>query len=94
MAELEDLSFDELRDRAFHLAERRLDVGFFYDLIAHTPSMNQMADEGGSLGEIGGSIIESARAAREVFGSRSVGELEPLFRARFISYLREHGEKA
>ena len=91
MAELEDLPYEELRDRAFHLAEERRDLGFFIDLFSHTPAMNAVADEGGSLGEIGGSIIETVRAARQAFGAKSVGESEPLFRARFASYLREHG---
>lgn len=90
MAELEDLPYAELRDRAFHLAEQRHDVGFFVSLFSHTPGMIAVADEGGSLGEIGGSIIETIRAAREAFGPSSVGDLEPLFRARFASYLREH----
>lgn len=91
MPELEDLPYEELRDKAFHLAEERHDIGFFVDLFSHTPAMNAMAGEGGSLGEISGSIIETVRAAREAFGAASVGELEPLFRARFASYVREHG---
>ncbi len=90
MASLEDLPYLELRDRAFHLAEQRHDIGFFVGLFTHTSAMRAMADEGGSLGEISGSIIETIRAAREAFGSDSVGDLEPLFRARFASYLREH----
>lgn len=86
---LDDLPYTELRDRAFHRAERRLDLGFFVDLLAHTPSMGQMADEGGSLGETGGSLIDSVRAAREAFGD-DPGELEPLFRAVFVDYLTRH----
>jgi len=90
VADLEDLPYTELRDRAFQLAEQRHDVAFFVDLFRHTPGMFAMADEGGSLGEIGGSIIETIRAAREAFGPASVGDLEPMFRARFASYVREH----
>ena len=30
------------------------------------------------------------RAARQAFGSDSVGPLEPLFVARFATYIREH----
>ncbi len=87
----EDLPYEELRERAFHLAESRHDLSFFLNLFRHTQGMTAVADEGGSLGEIGGSIIETVRAAREAFGHESVGELEPLFRARFSTYLREHG---
>ena len=87
---LEDLPYAELRDRAFAVAEERRDLGFFIDLFNHTPAMHDASDEGGSLGEISGSIVESVRAARQAFGEESVGPLEPLFRARFATYIREH----
>ena len=83
---LEDLPYDELRERAFSMAEHRLDIGFFVDLFAHTPAMENVSDEG----DISGSLVESVRAARQVFSSDSVGDLEPLFRARFATYIREH----
>ena len=86
---LENVPYPELRDRAFHRAERRLDVSFVLGLMAHTPSMEQMADEGGSLGEAGGSIIDSIRSAREAF-TDDPGDLEPLFRAVFVDYLTRH----
>jgi len=87
----EDLPYEELRDRAFSLAQERHDLKFFYDLYAHTPAMTAMADEGGSLGELAGSLIEIVEGAREAFGAESVGDLQPLFVARFATYLREHG---
>ena len=87
---LEDLPYDELRERAFAIAEKRLDIGFFVDLFNHTPAMHDASDEGGSLGDISGSFVESVRAARQVFSGESVGDLEPLFRARFATYIREH----
>jgi hypothetical protein len=89
-AALEDLPYEELRERAFSIAEHRLDIGFFVDLFNHTPAMNDVADEGGSLGDISGSLVESIRAAKQVFGGGSVGDLEPLFRARFATYIRAH----
>jgi hypothetical protein len=87
---LEDLPYDELRDRAFAIAEERHDLGFFLDLFNHTPAMHDASDEGGSLGDISGSLVESVRAARQAFGRDSVGDLEPLFVARFATYIREH----
>jgi hypothetical protein len=87
---LEDLPYDELRDRAFEIAEHKLDIGFFVDLFNHAPAMHDVQDEGGSAGDMGGSFIETIRAAKQVFGSESVGDLEPLFRARFATYIREH----
>lgn len=86
---LEDLPYDELRDRAFAVAEEHHDLGFFLDLFNHTPAMHDASDEGGSLGDISGSLIETVRAARQAFGEESVGPLEPLFRARFATYIRE-----
>ncbi len=47
---LEDLPYDELRERAFAVAEQRPDIGFFFDLMNHTAALNAAADEGGSLG--------------------------------------------
>ena len=87
---LEDLPYDELRDRAFDIAEHKLDLGFFVDLFNHAPAMHDVQDEGGSAGDIGGSFLETIRAAKQVFGGESVGDLEPLFRARFATYIREN----
>ena len=59
---LEDLPYDELRDRAFAIAEDKHDYGFFVDLFRHTPAMHDASDEGGSLGDISGSLVETIRA--------------------------------
>ena len=89
---LEDLPFDELRDRAFHIAEYRLDIGFFSDVFSHMPGMVAIQGEGGDLGSTGGTIIESIKAFREMFGKHL--ELDPdseaLLRARFATYIRDH----
>jgi len=87
---LEDLPFDELRDRAFDVAEKRHDVGFFVDLFNHTGAINAVSAEGGSLGDISATLVEMVAGAREAFGEESVGDMEPLFRARFATYIREH----
>lgn len=90
---LEDLPFDQLRQRAFKRAEHHLDIGFFTDLYSHMPGMAAIQGEGGDLGATGGTVIESVRAFREMFGDKELDETtETLFRARFVSYLREHGE--
>jgi hypothetical protein len=90
---LEDLPWDDLRDRAFDVAERRRDVRFFLDLVGHLPAVSAVAGEGGGLGDIGASIESAVHGTRELMGEESIGELEPLFRARFATYIREHGEK-
>ena len=88
---LEDLPFDELRHKAFHIAEKRLDLGFFTDVFSHMPGMVAIEGEGGDLGAVGGTFIETVRAVKEMFGS---GEMDPtseaLLRARFATYIREH----
>jgi len=92
-APLEDLPFDELRTRAFHVAERRLDVGFFTDLFSHMPGMVAIEGEGGDLGSVGGTVIESVKAWREMVGDNPLDpELEALLRARFATYIREHAK--
>lgn len=89
----EEWPYDELRDAAFDRARHHRDIGFFIDLMAHTPALAATADEGGSLGEMTGSLIETIEAAREVFGHERVRELEPMFRAVFATYLREHPQR-
>ncbi|MFM8895413.1 MAG: hypothetical protein ACKOE2_08585 [Actinomycetales bacterium] len=87
----EDLPFDELRHRAFRVAEHRLDLGFFTDLFSHMPGMVAIEGEGGDLGAVGGTIIETVRAVREMFGGADLDPTtEALLRARFATYLREH----
>lgn len=85
----EDWPYDKLREAAFDRARHRHDYTFFIDLMAHTPALAKTADEGGSLGDITGSIIETYEAAKQVF-DKTPGDLEPMFRAVFATYLREH----
>lgn len=91
---LEDLPFDELRHRAFRIAEKRVDIGFFTELFGHMPGMVAIEGEGGDLGSIGGSFIETVKAVREMLGDDKLDpQMEALLRARFATYIREH-EKA
>jgi hypothetical protein len=89
---LEDLSYGELHDRAFKLAQKRRDIGFFIDLISHTKAAHAAATEGGSLGDLSGSMMDVVEGAREALAEAPDPELEPLLRARFATYLREHGD--
>lgn len=86
----EDLPFTELRDKAFDCAEKRHDLGFFVDLFNHTPSMQAASAEGGSLGDISGTLIDLVTASREAFTEETVGDMQPLFVARFATYLRDN----
>jgi hypothetical protein len=86
--ELDRLSTEELRQKAFDRAESKRDVGFFWDLIRHLPPAETVGAEDGSAGHITGGITEAVEAVRELFG-HDLGDVEPLVRARFIDYLRE-----
>ena len=86
--ELDQLSTDELRQRAFDRAESKRDVAFFWDLVRHLPAAENVAAEDASAGHITGGIAEAIETVRELLG-HDLGEMEPLLRARFIDYLRE-----
>lgn len=88
---LEDLPFDELRHRAFHLAEKRMDLGFFTDLFSHMPGMVAIEGEGGDLGGIGGTFIETVKAVHQMVSGEELDDTtKELLTARFATYIREH----
>ena len=84
---LEQLTTDELRERAFDKARKARDLGFFWDVITHLRSARSIAAEDGSAGNIAGTITELVEIVREL-GGHDLGEDEPLLRARFLQYLR------
>jgi len=86
--ELDRLSTEELRQRAFDRAEDHHDVGFFWDLVKHLPSSDDIATEDASAGNITGGLADAVEMVRELMG-RDLGETEPLIRARFIDYIRK-----
>jgi hypothetical protein len=86
--ELDRLSTEELRRRAFERAERRHDVGFFWDLLRHLRGSGELASEDASAGNITGGIAELVETVREFFG-HGLDDQEDFVRARFIDYLRE-----
>jgi hypothetical protein len=86
--ELDALPTEDLRQRAFDRAEREHDIGFFWDLVKHLPSSDDLAAEDASSGNITGGITEMVDLVRELMG-RGLGDTEPLIRARFIDYLRK-----
>ena len=84
---LDDLSTDELRERALAKAEADHDRGFVWDRVKHTRGATAIAGEDGSAGGITGSISEAVHVYREIKGKEPLGEDEPLLRARFLDYL-------
>lgn len=87
MTDLDSLTTEELRARAFDKAERAHDVGFFWDVAKHLRSARAIAGEDGSSGAITGTIAEAVALVREMTGHAPLGEDEPLLRARFMEYL-------
>lgn len=85
-AELDTLSTEELRERAFALARSKGDIRFFWDLFQRLPSSDDAQGLDTSLGAYPALIDEAVALWREIEG-RDYGENEPLLRAAFIDYL-------
>jgi hypothetical protein len=85
--DLEELTTEELRRRAFDKAQAAHDVHFFWDLTKHLRASRALAAEDGSGGGLTGSLVELVELARELMG-KGLGDDEPLIRARFLDYLR------
>jgi hypothetical protein len=85
--DLNDLTTEELRRRAFDKAQAAHDLHFFWDLTKHLRASHALATEDGSGGGITGSLTELVNLARELMG-KGLGDDEPLVRARFLDYLR------
>lgn len=85
-ADLDGLSTDELRGRAFAAARSRHDYRFFWDLFKHLPSSDDVEGVDGSTGSYG-TEIEGLVGLWEQWTHHEYGNQEPLVRARFIDYL-------
>ena len=86
---LEDLSTQELHDRAVHRAERHLDVAFFWKLLALIPA----AEAGrGDLGEADFDVQFSKGLIKDALHSGD-GELGEALRPLFLDYLRKHSDE-
>ena len=87
VADLDALSTEELRERAFSRARHRLDLGFFYGLVRHLPHADDAEQLDGSTGSFGASVDDAIGLWRE-FTGHAYGDQEPVIRAAFIDYLR------
>lgn len=86
IAQLDGLSTEELRKRAFAKARRHGDVRFFWSLLRHLPHADDAESLDGSLGAVGATVDDAVALWREMTG-HGYGESEPLLRAAFIDYL-------
>ncbi|GIF25278.1 hypothetical protein Ate02nite_80080 [Paractinoplanes tereljensis] len=94
-AELDALTTEELRERAFGLARKHHDVKFIWSVIKHLPDADDAAELDGAPNSIGPTIDEYVALWRELTGKggyeeHGYGEQEPLLRAAFIDYLQNH----
>ena len=85
LAELDALSTEELRHRAFALARERRDLGFFWDLFTHVPHGGEDTQDGW-LGSLASTVDDAVALWREVT-EHDYGASEPIVRAAFIDYL-------
>jgi hypothetical protein len=93
-AELDSLSTEELRSRAFALARQRGDVRFFWDLFRHLPHADDAEALDNSTGAIGATVDDAVGLWREWTG-HEYGEQEPLIRAALLDYVQTHeGERS
>jgi|SRR3990170_729952 hypothetical protein len=93
-AELDALSTEELRERAFAQARRRVDVGFFWSVLKHLPDADEASVLDGSPNSVGPTVDEAVALWREFTGHGLDAESEPLLRAAFIDYLLKHPDEA
>ena len=90
-AELEALSTDELRHKAFGLAAKRVDVKFFWDLIEHLPAAAEVARDDSFTSAAAG-VSDLIELVREFVSSNNLGASEPLIRAKFVDYVVAHSQ--
>ncbi|HXB15157.1 MAG TPA: hypothetical protein VNV44_05375 [Solirubrobacteraceae bacterium] len=83
---LDQLSTEELHDRAVHYAERHFDVKFFWSLLEAIPAAETAR---GDEGEADFDIQFSKGLIKDALHSGE-GELGELLRPLFIDYLRKH----
>ncbi len=87
-SELEAMTTEELRAKAFSVAEHRVDVGFFWDLLKHLPASANVARDD-SFSAASATLSDVLELLREFRGDH-LGDSEPLVRAKFVDYLERH----
>jgi hypothetical protein len=90
-SDLEQLSTEDLRQRAFALASERHDIGFFWSVLTHLPHADDAGSLDASLGAFGASVSDAIALWRE-FTGHGYGDAEPLLRAAFLDYLRSNAD--
>ncbi len=88
MTAFDQLSTDDLREKAFEKARHDHDLGFVWEVAGHLRASRAIAGQDGSSGSITGTLAEAVEVVRELMGRDPLSEEdEPLLRARFLDYL-------
>ncbi len=87
LADLDALSTEELRRRAFAKAREARDLRFFWSVLRHLPNADEAASLDGSPNAWGVTVDEAVALWRQLTG-HGYEESEPLLRAAFIDYLQ------
>lgn len=87
-AELDALTTEQLRERAFAKARQNRDIGFFWSVLKHLPDADDASALDGAPNSVGPTVDEAVALWRELTG-HGYGEQEPLLRAAFIDYLQK-----
>lgn len=85
--ELEQLSSEELHDRALDAAKRRVDVGFFWKLLRAVPAAEAAT---GHLDEAESDVFSLFGHLNDVRKSGE-GDIADALRPLYVEYLAEHG---
>lgn len=86
--ELNTLSSEELHDRAIARATKRVDLKFFWNLLAEIPAAEAAA---GNMDQSTADIFKVGSLVREIFEADE-GELAEGLRPFYIDYLVSHSE--
>ena len=86
--DLDQLPTAELRERAFDLAKRHLDVRFFWNLLEAAPAAEAAA---GHQGEAEQDVMSLSERVRDVIRPDTPEEAEA-FRPIYLEYLQKHAK--
>lgn len=86
--ELDALSSQELHDRAVHLAVRRLDVGFLWELLRELPASEAAR---GNTGAATADVTHVSSLISEALASGE-GDTAESLRPLYLDYLEKHGQ--
>ncbi len=85
--ELEKLSSGELHDRAVHLAMRRMDIGFLWELLRELPA----SEAAHGHPDVATADVTQVSAMISDALASGEGEIAESLRPLYLDYLEKHG---